>query len=213
MRLGVLSDLHHSARLGHRSAWHGPFAFERVLPRTRRALEWFAAERVEAVAVLGDVVDDPALDSPGPVLEVLASAPAPVTWIQGNHDPPELPVAWGSADPRLGWVRLSDSGATVVASGAAEVVLAHHPVLSRAGAFARRGLRYAGDVPDRAEVERQVRAGRVAQIVCGHLHAADVTTLDGLTQVAVPSVVESPGCAVLLDTTAPGSVTTFDLDA
>lgn len=88
MRLGLISDLHWMLEPpSTASAWHGGSAdFTSVLDRVRGALEHFAEQDVDLVAVAGDLVhygDDDALAQ---VLEACAAASAPVLVVAGNHD-------------------------------------------------------------------------------------------------------------------------------
>ncbi len=94
MRLGLISDLHWMLEPPDAGiAWHGGSAeFTAVLDRLRLALDHFAEQEVDLVALTGDLAhygDDDALAQ---VLSACARASAPVLVVAGNHDLAEDPL-------------------------------------------------------------------------------------------------------------------------
>jgi len=84
-RIGLLSDLHWAdADAG--AAWHNPYDFAGVRGRVRAALRWMAEERVDLIAVTGDLCHGGEPAALAAVVEALAGA-APVRFVHGNHDP------------------------------------------------------------------------------------------------------------------------------
>ena len=187
MRVGVLSDLHCELRPAG-SRWLNPFATERLDELADAALAWFAAERVDLVLVLGDVVQIPDLDDLEHMLSRLAAAGvAPVATVNGNHDV-RLGAEFGARARRHGIRLLYEEPLTIdgvdVAGveidrgprlpqyvgragrsgeeGSILLVASHFPVLSEASRVAGGGIPYAGDIVNRAELEAGLRAAGAA---------------------------------------------------
>jgi 3',5'-cyclic AMP phosphodiesterase CpdA len=195
-RIGFLSDLHW-ADPGATGTWHNPYDFGGVPARVRAALEWMADERVDLVAVTGDLCHHREPSAVAAVRETLSSASAPVRVVLGNHD--DAGLAWpalAAAPEGVAGVRLcgvpvrNDSGwfaarieppPEIDATGDGEplVVLSHFPLVSFAAQVAEQGFAYPGDGVGRAEVLAALRARRAASIVLsGHIHAR-ATAIDG----------------------------------
>lgn len=87
MRLGIVADLHLAPLPRRPARFHNAYDFAGALDRLRRALERFRAERVEGVAVLGDLSHS---GDTGSLRRVVAEcerlSQAPVWLVPGNHD-------------------------------------------------------------------------------------------------------------------------------
>ena len=223
MRLGVVSDVHHCVQPRPGASYHNPYDVAGALGRLRGALQWFADEQVDAVVLDGDLADLGDGPSLAGVVEAVENCWAgPALAVPGNHDVQEHPDALARAVAECGrggvhmastdgtehgGVRIAgidrvDGSARLAgeAWGAGPVVVAtHFPLLSRADAVQRHGLKYAGDLPGRERVLAGVlgRAGTV--VVNGHLHVRETHADGGLLQLSVAALVEPPFEATILD--------------
>ena len=226
MRVGVLSDLHCELRPAG-SRWLNPFATERLDELADAALAWFAAERVDLVLVLGDVVQIADLDDLEHMLSRLAAAGvAPVATVNGNHDL-RLGAEFGARARRHG-IRLlyeeplddrrqstSPASRSIAAArlpqyvgragrsgeaGSILLVASHFPVLSEASRVAGGGIPYAGDIVNRAELEAGLRAAaRPTVVLSGHIHVRCSTDDGTLLQFTVGALIESPFDATIVE--------------
>lgn len=225
MLVGVLSDLHCELRPAG-SRWLNPFATERLDELADAALAWFAAERVDLVLVLGDVVQIPDLDDLEHMLSRLAAAGvAPVATVNGNHDL-RLGAEFGARARRHG-IRLLyeepltidgvdvagvevDRGARLPQyvgragrsgeAGSILLVASHFPVLSEASRVAGGGIPYAGDIVNRAELEAGLRAAaRPTVVLSGHIHVRCSKDDGTLLQFTVGALIESPFDATIVE--------------
>lgn len=205
IRLGVVTDIHTDAAGGRGGAWHNPYDPHGTLARLEAALRAFEREGVDAVAVLGDLTNSGRPEEFAAAGEVLAACRLPIMQVPGNHDrqgehPPPTP-----ATARPGVVRVDLEGrwpgdrdlgfAFEPPSGplGPAVVLSHYPVLSRRDALSAAGLKYAGDLGRRSELEAGVRAlGDPVVALCGHLHVRDATAAAGLLQLGFGALIEYP---------------------
>lgn len=221
MKLGVLSDVHLPARPDERGAWHNPYDYAGLRVRVQRALRWFSLEGIDGLVVLGDLAEHGDLDSLRAALALLHTGwRGPTVVVEGNHDclerddqlerararcrarlVPHVPAA----ETTLLGVQLrtrgaGHDGAWPPISGPGPVVVASHfPVLSRRRALAARGLRYAGDLVNRGELERALLdGGGPVVVLSGHLHVRDAHHEGALLQLSMAAVVEPPfECAVV----------------
>jgi hypothetical protein len=80
------------------------------------------------------------------------------------------------------------------------IVLSHYPVLSLEQRCADLGVRYAGDLIDRAELERAVRGDDFPTVVLnGHLHLRAAQTSGTLFQFTFGALIESPFDVAMLE--------------
>ena len=225
LRLGVVSDLHYTPHPSPDLSYHGPFDVPAVLHRLADALDWFASEHADLLVVAGDLAQD---GDPGSLLTVLRAVAegwtGPVLAVPGNHDQllgeNELVHAVRKlADPRVdapsfegrsfGGVRLASLNGVTRGGPPATwgedcvVLVSHFPVLSRAEAFAERGLLYAGDLPGiRQLTETLIARAAPTVVVNGHLHARDTHREGNVLQLTVAPLVEAPFEATLIDIVA-----------
>jgi predicted phosphodiesterase len=209
-RIGFLSDLHWAGP-GATGAWHNPYDFDGVPARVRAALEWMADERVDLIAVTGDLCHHGEPSALAAVRETLAAPSAPVRVVLGNHDGGGL--AWpalAAAPEAVAGVRLcgvpvrNDAGwfaagieppPDLDAAGDDEalVVLSHFPLVSFAARVAEQGFAYPGDGLGRAQVLAALRARRAASIVLsGHIHARAAAIAGPVLQLVIGPLIEPP---------------------
>ena len=224
MRIGVLSDLHCELEPSG-SRWINVFEPEHLDRRVDAAFEWFAEASVELILLLGDVVQHA---NSGDLAHVFAhvagTAPAPLATVNGNHDlrlgeefaesAHERAIRLLHDEPlELGGVAFAGVGigrgpappqyvGELGSAGEAElvVVASHFPLLSEASRVAAAGLPYAGDLVNRADVERRSRAGaRPTVVLSGHIHAR-CSAVDGtLLQLTVGALIEPPFDATIVE--------------
>ena len=221
MRIGLLTDLHLDDA-GKEASWHNPYDFDGALDRVAGALDHFAAERVDVVAVCGDVAHHGAHALPARLDALLAAVPVPVVAVTGNHDggPAALSAALPSsraglpageslAGLRLAGVHAGAEGAdasALVDPPAIErwdaepvVLLSHFPLVSHAERLGARGLRYPGDVHEhRAHAAVLERRATPTVVLSGHIHARDAQCGERILQLTQAALIEAPyECAVL----------------
>lgn len=232
LRLGVLADLHYTARPAPGLAYHNPFDVAGVLGRVETSMAWFRREQADALVVAGDLTDtgDPA--DLGIVLQTIADLwPGQIFAVTGNHDLLRhgdalaraaksvdssriiLPSSHGALlhgvrvaglDPRHPDIR----EAITAWAHDAVVLISHYPLLSREQALAEHGLRYAGDLIDHEPAANALCARDSPTIVVnGHLHARDTHRSGGLLQLSVTALVEPPFEATIIDVNVTGRST------
>jgi hypothetical protein len=222
LRLGIVSDLHYTPHPAPDLAYHGPFDVHGVLDRLETALDWFAGEHVDVLVLAGDVAED---GTPGSLRTVLLAVidgwGGKAVVVPGNHDQQLREDALAGAlrelgEPRLqgpsleGWpsgpIRLA--GVDAACPGEAPeswgdgcvVLISHFPLVSRAGAFAARGLLYPGDCPRVEQLGATLLARPAPTIVLnGHLHAPDTHREANLLQLTVGPLVEAPFEATIVE--------------
>ncbi len=224
MLLGVVTDLHWTARPGGDAAWHNPYDLAGLAARVRAAADWFRTEGVAAVAVLGDVGNGGHAEEHEPALALLAEA-GPLLVVPGNHDLGVRPDALRRAAGALGeraavapFVRtlgdlvvlgvdlasedggLTSRGALPRAQGTAagRLVLSHYPLVSQAAHLAGRGFAYPGDLLNRQELEPGGGEGPTL-VLHGHLHARIVHRAGAVLQLGFAALVEHPAEAAVLE--------------
>jgi hypothetical protein len=229
VRIGVLSDLHCELEPAG-SRWINPFEPEHLDRRTDAALTWFAEAKVDLIVVLGDSVQFPNASDLAHVFARLAAANvAPLATVSGNHDlrlgeefaqcarangirllheePLELAsVSVVGVGVELGPVPPQYLGRCGVLGGRSGfvVVASHFPVLSEATRVAAAGLPYAGDLVNRADLERGLRSNaRPAVVLSGHIHARCSTHDGTLLQFTAGALIEPPFDVSIVEIDAP----------
>jgi predicted phosphodiesterase len=221
VRIGVLSDLHCELEPSG-SRWINVFEPEHLDERTDSALAWFAEAGVDLIVLLGDVVQFANAPDLEHVFARLAAAEvAPLATVGGNHDlrledafaerarahgirllheerfgaVVGVGIGRGTAPPQ--YVGRLDGRA---GAGAVAVVASHFPLLSEASRVAAAGLPYAGDLVNRAELERELRAdARPTLVLSGHIHARCSRHDGALLQLTVGALIEPPFDATLVE--------------
>ena len=221
-RIGVVSDIHVTPDLDRTGRWNELIHYDRALPRLAKALQWFKAEEVDAVFVLGDLTEDGDEASLHQALDqVKECVDAPTYVFAGNHDGAALEQFSQQVDSRPPLALVPDGLVRGVPFGTAHVswhgglrftaqveapetddllVLAtHFPLISRERAIQARGLRYAGDLED-VEQHTKALAKRTSPtvVLSAHLHVDDVHAEQRVLQLVNPPVVEGEGGASLV---------------
>jgi 3',5'-cyclic AMP phosphodiesterase CpdA len=230
LRVGVLTDLHLAPLPQPRRAWHNVYDYEGSLSRLHRALEAFAGAGVDLVAVLGDVTEHGDSETIAfAVGELERRSPAPVLVVPGNHDLQVGGNALGDAAKRTGgrvrpagWAPVEVAGIEVVGVAAnrtagrrgylasppaapAEgtgpvIVLSHFPVLDLKAELRRRGLKYSGNLNDRAALAAFLAAwGRPVVVLGGHLHVRRATADGPILQLMFGAQIEPPHEYAIVD--------------
>ena len=221
MRIGVLSDLHCELEPAG-SRWINVFEPGQLDERTDAALAWFSEAQVELILLLGDIVQFANTSDLEHVFSRLATADvAPLATVGGNHDL-RLGDEFGDSARRHGIRLLHEQPLETVAgvgvgrgpappqyvgelagwTGEPElaVVASHFPLLSEASRVAAAGLPYAGDLVNRADLERQLHSDpRPTLLLSGHIHARCSTHQGSLLQFTVGAVIEPPFDATLIE--------------
>ena len=225
MRLGVLSDLHCELEPTG-SRWINDFEPEQLDRRADAALAWFSEAEVDLILLLGDIVQfETQGDLPHMFARLATADVAPLATVNGNHD-----LLLGSAFAEcarehgiqlLYEAPLELAGVTVTGVGVDRgpappqyvgqvgsksrevdfvVVASHFPVLSEASRVAAAGLPYAGDLVNRADLERALRSDpRPKLVLSGHIHARCSAHEGSLLQFTVGALIEPPFDATLVE--------------
>ena len=215
MRLGVVSDIHWTTDPETRAAWHGPYDFASLAERVERTRAAFRSARVDAVVVAGDVANAGDVASAEAALDRLASGLGrPLLVVAGNHDCDErddmlaglhAPLTGTEVDGiRVAGVPIQRGDDalfhwTGALSGGARVVVSHFPVLSREARLAERGLKYAGDLGNRAQLEQRVAGDGPVIVVSGHIHARETHAAGNLLQFSAGALIEAPHEIAIVD--------------
>jgi predicted phosphodiesterase len=222
MRIGVITDVHVAPAGTAPISWHSELLLESAGERYSAALELLDRERPDVVVVLGDLTHLGDAPSMTEFVQRSAASRAPVRAVEGNHDvvpqtgvlraalsdlAPGADVAMAdAAGERL--VGMSVHGIDVAHVGPGElygavgelprvagpsIVLSHFPVLSLQAECTRAGLRYAGDLVNRADVEHAVTQSNVPTIVlAGHIHVRHAIWQGSVLQLSFGALVEAP---------------------
>jgi hypothetical protein len=221
VRIGVLSDLHCELEPSG-SRWINPFEPEHLDERTDAALAWFSQAGVDLILLLGDLVqfaNPPDLDHV--FARLAAAAVAPLGTVSGNHDLRlESEFAERAAEHGIRLLHEEPFGSVTgvgigrgpappqyvgrldgrAGAGDIAVVASHFPLLSEASRVAGAGLPYAGDLVNRAGLEREVRAGqRPTLLLSGHIHARCSRHDGPLLQLTVGALIEPPFDATVVE--------------
>ncbi|HET7043993.1 MAG TPA: metallophosphoesterase [Gaiellaceae bacterium] len=202
MRLGVLTDVHLAPEPRPGARWQNLYDFEGLRGRLDAALARFAAERVDAICLLGDLSDDGDAASTEAVLEAVGACGPPVFVVGGNHDERLDPATLEDALESVENVTLA--GGPLPCEQ--RVVLSHYPLLDRRARLEAAGLLYAGDHPAGAARAERLRAdGDSTVVLCGHLHVRESHADGPILQLACAALIEYPFEVALLDAD-PGAV-------
>lgn len=209
-RIGIITDIHYSrvpSAIAARKTLHGASLLRQTVDRVNRQI------KPDAVAVLGDLIDDPASPDAAELLTelrvILEQLDCPWLVIPGNHDP--SPDAFYAVLPKVhrldvrgvrlacfvddeapghNATRSADAIAhmtTAVRDHAGMRVALQHVPVSEIGREARYGYT---NYPDVAAAMRQ--HGYVLAI-SGHYHRGqDLIRRDGITSLVVPALCEAP---------------------
>ena len=183
------------------------------------ALTWFAAERVDLVLVLGDVVQT-RTRRPGHMLA--AAPPGSPRWPRSAatttcgsapssaRAPParirllyEEPLTIDGVDVAGVEIDRIPAAAVRRRAGRTEgsiLLVASLPGALEASRVAGDGIPYAGDIVNRAELEAGLRAaGRPTVVLSGHIHVRCSTDDGTLLQFTVGALIESPFDATIVE--------------
>jgi predicted phosphodiesterase len=196
VRLGVLTDVHLAPAPRPGAGWQNPYDFAGLRARLDAARERFAAERVDAICLLGDLSDDGDAASTGAVLEAVAGCGPPVHAVAGNHDERLDPRTLPDAVAATRNVTLADGPLP----GEPRVALSHYPLLDRRARLEAAGLLYAGGHPEGDAPADRLRADCAPTLVlCGHLHVRESHADGPLLQLACAALIEYPFEVALVD--------------
>jgi predicted phosphodiesterase len=215
VRLGVVSDVHWTTEPDTRAEWHGPFDFAALPGRLDRARTAFRRARVDAVIAGGDVAHFGDAASARAALERLsAGLERPLLVVAGNRDCEQrddmlaatvagaMLTATEIAGVRIAGVAIERDGGSFRWTGAldaAALVVTHFPVLSRAERLAGRGLKYAGDLTNRAALQARVTGADPVVVLSGHIHARETSTVGNVLQLSAGALIEAPYEIAIVD--------------
>jgi hypothetical protein len=231
MRIGILTDLHLRQPGAAPDGWHNPHQFETARQRLTAALDFLGSERVDRIAILGDLTHDGDPATFEDVLAILASAPVPAWIVPGNHDlgadPTDLGTAMVPHLPQLdllsgtsrslanGW-RATGLGITRGEGGylidpepdlgewddSPTLVLSHFPLLSLKDEAIAADLKYAGDPLNGPGIVTHLKARPgPTLVISGHLHIRHAQAQGPVLQASCGAQVESLFEATVLDLT------------
>jgi hypothetical protein len=110
VKLGIVTDIHHTQPGGAPDAWHNPHQFETVATRLEQSLAWLRDRGVDRLAVLGDLTHRGDAASMREVLAIVAAAGLPAWVLPGNHDLAPDPAVLASTLAGAGHATLEPLG-------------------------------------------------------------------------------------------------------
>ncbi|WP_166462996.1 metallophosphoesterase family protein [Amycolatopsis acidicola] len=217
LRLGTITDSH-VAGIGAADTYFNNrvhLGLSRAL--LTEALSWLTP-RVDALLLLGDLTQSATPEEFRFVLDELDATELPCFVVPGNHDcpaPTDDGLLAGHLKGReriripgkepLGPALLTAGHLTRTAGGEYHnrlenpaparlpVLLTHFPVLDLRPAIKDRGWQYAGDLTNRAELEKQLRAWPEPVLVLhGHLHTRAHAVAGNVLQLGMGALAEAP---------------------
>jgi predicted phosphodiesterase len=227
--LGVISDIHCAPDTAAPYAWQNTVDLPHSIELLDAALDWLAGQRLDALALLGDLTEAADAESFGVVRERALALGVPVVAVPGNCDVDpvdrSLTAFEETRGERLavspGVLRIPSGGLLELVHLAGEqgstqlrgvrpsidmpwpevrIVLTHYPVLPLAPELTRAGFRHSGDLTNRAAFERELREpGRPVIVVHGHLHIHDTRASGALLQLSCGPLIEAPHLVSTID--------------
>lgn len=201
LRLAVLTDVHSGAPPAPQGRWHSDFHPEGIDQRVQEEARRLVGAGCDAFCLLGDLVHDGSRREHRRIVGLVRSvAPCPVLVVPGNHDPllradTGLPGIGAVDLQRLNW-KLHG----VLSNHHELVTLSHFPLKTREAAFARRGLRYAGDLFNADELFAALaQSGQPRVVLHGHLHAKDAIAHDSVLQLGHAALIEQHHAGRIVD--------------
>jgi hypothetical protein len=94
-------------------------------------------------------------------------------------------------DDAFRWVGEPETGTAVVVS--------HFPVLSREERLTSRGFKYAGDLANRAKLEKRVAGDGPVVVLSGHIHAREAHASGAVLQLSAGALIEAPHEIAIVD--------------
>ncbi|MTD54279.1 metallophosphoesterase family protein [Amycolatopsis pithecellobii] len=235
-RLGVLTDCHLAAPGTPDARFNNPVLLSQSRKLLTDALSWLTGQ-VDALVLLGDLAQSATPDDYDYLFAQMAATKLPIYLVPGNHDfPPDSPhpaaalrspsngalvppptgISFGTATLTSGDLTAEPEGFRLLVDGNLPastplVWLSHFPVLSLESTVHDQNLRYAGDLLNRAEVERtlQERRGPVVALT-GHLHVRGHAIANSVLQLNMGPLVESPHDASVVTIDVHGNQITVD---
>lgn len=222
MRFAVLSDTHLSPPGTPDGRWNNVTRLSVTRELLAVAAGEIARAGHDRVLMLGDIADRGASEMIGRAVEILAEAGTKAWVVPGNHDvstsSDALARAVGDAEPpvvlrleHLGEGAIALVGHDLISDDGGQTCRAidlpdvrpldepllvwatHYPVISRESRLVDAGLRYPGDLLNRADVETTVDAFHGPVLVLhGHLHCTVVGATGHILQIGFPAVAEWP---------------------
>ncbi|WP_415854406.1 metallophosphoesterase family protein [Sinomonas sp. G460-2] len=223
MRIGVITDTHLAPAGTEHFPWHTELQFETAAARYAGALRTLRRHGPDVLVVLGDLThfgDGPSVKDFFDI--TVAEAFCPILLVPGNHDIPPSRDSLADAFDTLptGRHRIVDAvRASLTASGIPihgvgltpgetegeyagtripapdqfAVVLSHYPILTLEEECAAAGLQYAGDLINRADLERALHSSGCPTVAfTGHLHVRAAKASGNILQIAFGALIEAP---------------------
>jgi len=231
MRIGILTDLHLRQPGTAPDGWHNPHQFDTARQRLTAVLDFLDTQRIDRIAVLGDLTHDGDDATFYDVLAILATSPVPVWIVPGNHDlaidasglanaitnhAGQLEHLSGTVRPIADSWQVAGLGIARVPDGydidpvpditawndAPTLVLSHFPLLSLKDEAIAAGLKYAGDPRNQQHLAIPLQARSAPTLVIsGHLHIRHTQAIGPVLQVSCGAQIESLFEVTVLDLT------------
>jgi hypothetical protein len=235
LRLGVLSDLHLAPAGTPPTEFNTTVRLGQSRELLRAALVWLTP-RADALALLGDLSQSATPGDYRYLAGQLGSTGLPGYVIPGNHDIPaeRRTAAIHTAIPRRLQASLVTPGCVshgpaVIASAHLTaqddgfrvsqprltrpspacrplIFLTHFPVLDMRLPVERSGLRYAGNLANRAEIQHALHDyGNPVIVLSGHLHVRGHAIAGNILQLCMAALAERPSDATIVTITSRGT--------
>ena len=221
-RLGVIADIHAAPATAEPYDWQNTVDLPHSVELLDAGLAWLGKQRLDALALLGDLTEAADAASFAVVRERALELGVPVLAAPGNCDvdpvdrsltafeqlrgdrftisPELLPLLSGSV---VELVHLAGRRHSKRLRGVApspdmtaddlHLVLMHYPVLDLEPELTAAGFRHSGNLTNRADFEQDLRElGSPAVVVLGHLHIHDARSSGPLLHLSCGPLIEAP---------------------
>ncbi len=230
-RLGVVADAHRSPATATPYTWQNTVDLPHSAELLDAGLAWLAAQRIDALALLGDLTESADPASFAAVRERTAELGVPVAAVPGNCDVDPVDRSLSTFEtivgeriftgPALvkfepGWmlelVHLEAADGkrlrglrppeTGSAQRDARIVLTHYPVLELEPDLLAAGFRHSGNLTNRSEIEADLRTlDQPVVVIHGHLHIHDVRISGNLLHLSCAALIEPPHYVAVVELT------------
>jgi predicted phosphodiesterase len=233
--MGILADIHCAPATSKPYTWQNLVDLPHSAELLDAGLAWLAEQQVDALVLLGDLTETADGESLQHVGARAVSLETAVAAVPGNCDvdaddrslaafeaiqqstlvisPDVVGIGPGrvlelvhlAAQPDSTLLVGVQSANTASVPHSARIILSHYPVLDLEPALAAAGFRHSGNLANRAEIERDLRALEMPVVVVhGHLHIHDAHISGNLLHLSCGALIEPPHLVSLIELTFDG---------
>lgn len=234
-RLGILADIHCAPATAEPYTWQNLVDLPHSAELLDAGLAWLAEQQLDALVLLGDLTETADGESFQHVGARAISLGTAVAAVPGNCDvdaddralaafeavqqstlvisPDVVGIGPGrvlelvhlAPQPDSTLLLGVQSPNTASVPHSARIVLSHYPVLDLQTELAAAGFRHSGNLANRAEIERDLRALEMpVMVIHGHLHIHDARISGNLLHLSCGALIEPPHLVSVIELTFDG---------